>query len=301
MPVDAFRRGDWETLKGAVSQMSAHRAHEVLRIIAERCGLRSPLDGLIASADDQLGLTIHGAIQRYRGWRVRGALVAEETAADAFHAYGLLLQEAMEKLDAALDLSPRDPLASGFRSTIAVEEDHEGKTAAIIRVQEADGVVAAQALGDVLTAWTMKWGASQDDMWTTFSRLYDPARIETYALVPQAHFEQQMWHRWFEHRPGSSLRAMGYYRSRGVRDALAAASDRVLDDPQDADAALLRFIDGWMARVFSDAGNRSRAREHFRRLGGYVETSAWSNGFLLSAETRFKFNRMRAGLMPRAR
>src|SRR5690606_35737643 len=150
---------------------------------------------------------------------------------------------------------------------IAVEEDIDGKTAAIVRIQEADGVVAAQALGDVLTAWTMKWGASQEDMWRVFHRLYDPARIATHALLPQAHFEQQTWHRWFDDRPGAGWRASGYYRSSDVRNALALASDRILDDPGSADAALLRFLDGWMARVFSDAGNRSRAREHFRRLG----------------------------------
>lgn len=289
-----LRAGDWDGLKSSISQMSVHAAHESLRHLAECGGLRAPLGGLAASDQDFLGLTITGAILRYRASRIRGGHLAEVTPDEAMQRYAEVLADALEVLDAALSLRSRDPLAVGFRSSIAVEEDEGGKRTAITRVQEASGDIAAAALGDVLTAWTFKWGMSQPEMWEAFNRLYDPARLSTLALLPQAHWEQQTYHRWFEN---DGRKAKRYYRSELVRNALAEGSDRALDEAHSADPALLRHIDGWFARVFSDAGNYSRAREHLQRLGRHVNPSIWANGSAwLTTEGRLIWARRRSGL-----
>jgi len=289
-----FRAGDWDGLKRKAMMLSVHGAHEAVRDIAENAGLRSPLDGLIEPEGHSIGTVLAGGILRYRAWRIRGGYLAEDTPGSTMQAYGDVLLEATDMLDAALAVAPRDPLACGFRSSISVEEDHDGKRAALKRVQEADGDIAAGALGDVLSAWTYKWGMSQDDMWDAFARLHVPDRIATLALVPQAHWEQQTYYRWFDRKAG---RAGKYYRAAAVRQALAEASDRALEAPADTDAALLRYIDSWMARVFVDAGDSARARAHFGRLGRHVEVAAWSNGLgLMSNESRFRWSRRRSGL-----
>lgn len=289
-----LRTGDWIGLKSATAAMSVHAAHESIRVLAEQGGLRAPLEGLVSSPEDAEGLTLAGGVLRYRAWRIRGGHLAEHTPNLTMQAYGDVLMQAFELLDAALALKPRDPLASGFRSSLSVEEDEEGKRAAIKRIQEAGGEVAAEALSDVLSAWTYKWGMSQPDMWEAFNRLYDPSRLSTLALAPQAHWEQQTHYLWFEKKGGKAGR---YYRSDSVRRALAAASDQALDAPPDTDPTLLRHIDGWMARVFADAGNPSRAQAHFKRLGRHVSTAIWSNGWaFLSPEARMRWARRRSGL-----
>lgn len=289
-----LRSGDWAALKSSVAAMSIHEAHEAISQLAKHGGIRTSLIGLTASPEDFDGLTIEGAILRYRAWRIRGGLVAEMTPGEAMHKYQEVLAQAMHSLDAALTLSPRRALACGFRSSIAVEEDEDGKRAAIKRVLEADGEVATGALSEVLSAWTYKWGMSQDDMWNAFNRLRDPDRISTLALVPQAHWEQQTHYKWFAKR-GDLARK--YYRSDEVRRALAEASDEALDVSSATDAALLRHIDSWMARVFVDARNASRAKLHFRRLGQHVSDGIWGNGSLgLSPVTRWRWARRRAGL-----
>lgn len=289
-----LRSGDWAGLKSATAGLSTHAAHEAIRELADHGGVRAPLDGLVDGPDDLQGLTLTGGLLRYRAGRVRGGALAEQTPDQTMRAYQEILGQAFDHLEQALDLAPRDPLAAGFRSSLSVEEEEDGKRAAVKRVQEADGEVAAGALGDLLSAWTYKWGMSQPQMWDTFARLHDPRRLETIALVPQAHWEQQTHYLWFEQQGG---KARGYYRSSEVRNALAAASDQALAAPEGTDAALLRQIDGWMARVFVDARNASRAREHLRRLGWHASTPVWANGIgLLTPMSRLKWYRRRSGM-----
>lgn len=289
-----LRSGNWDALKSSVSAMSVHEAHEAICLLAQHGGIRSSLIGLAASAEDSEGLAIEGGILRYRAWRIRGGLEAEMTPGEAMHKYQEVLGQALHSLDTVLAFNPRNPLACGFRSSISVEEDEDGKRAAIKRVLEANGDVAAGDLSVVLSAWTYKWGLSQDDMWNAFNRLRDPGRISTLALVPQAHWEQQTHYKWFAKRRDQ---ARNYYRSEEVQRALAEASDEALDASPTTDPALLRHIDSWMARVFVDAGNTSRAKLHFRRLGRHVSDSIWGNGELgLTPVTRWRWARRRMGL-----
>lgn len=272
---------------------SPDAAIEILINVADDIDLSAPVEALIRSPDDVIGLTIAGGIRHYQSWKARGAMVASLTSDGKFRAYFELSNLAREHLTRAHQISADYGVAAGLLASLSIDGDPAEKTNAERLLQQATAVPAACYSG-VVSGWTEKWGGSQDEMWSSLNRLLDPERPETLALVPRCHWEQQIYTQVFA-TPHDYVARFG---DPPPRPDLQEASARALAlDVGRVDPALLRFIDGWFAFAFYNRGAKARMRPHLQRLGRHLDPTIWLYGSVfLSPGMRFRLARAQAGL-----
>lgn len=291
--IDDYRRGDWAGLKARLSDGSPDAAYQAIIDLSFALPVDAPLAGLVAKQDDVIGLTLIGGLLRYRAWRLRGALVAAMTPEARFERYFEALGHALEALNAALAIDRANGLAAAILASACLDADEDDKAGA-----EALLIAAPEApvIGhlELMTAWTQKWGGSQDQMWAYLERHVRRAAPGTLALVPRAHWE----HKNHLELAGAQKKADGYYRREAVRKALVAASDESLAASPGVDPHRLRAGDCWFALTLAGAGETMRAKRHFQRLGRYMDPTVWHYGWaFITPPMRFAFNRLRAGLL----
>lgn len=288
-----YSRQDLERLRREVESASPDAAVAILAGVAHDIDSSAPVEGIIRSNDDTIGLTIAGAIRRFQAWKARGALIAAMTSDNQFHAYFDLAGLAREHLGAANRLAPTYGLAAGLLASLSIDAEPGEKTHAEWLLSQAEGV-PAQCYCDVVTGWATKWGGSQDQMWRSLHRLWDPANLATAALIPRCHWEQQL------HTEVLSARQdyVARFEDPPERPDLQQASDRALAlDPGQVDPALLRFIDGWFAFAFFNRGAKPRMKKHLQRLGRHMDPAIWLYGSIfLSPQARFRLARAQVGL-----
>lgn len=288
-----YSRRDLETLRRTIESASPDAAIEYIAAIPRDIDPSAPVEAIIQSPDDVTGLTVAGGIRRYQAWKARGAMVASMTSDKRFLAYFDLVEMAREHLGRANQIAPDYGLAAGLLASLSIDGDPSEKTSAEHLIQNANGVPAA-CYCDVVTGWAAKWGGSQDEMWMSLRRLSGTGRLETLALVPRCHWEQQLYTEMF----ASPHDYVARFGEPAVRPDLQEASDAALAlDARQTDPALLRFIDGWFAFAFFNRGADARSRQHLKRLGRHVDPSIWQYGSVfLSPGMRFRLARARAGL-----
>lgn len=272
---------------------SPDAAIEILTAVAHDIEMSAPVEAIIRSPDDLIGLTIAGGFRRHQAWKARGAMVASMTSDRKFLDYFELVDLARKHLAQANQIAPTYGIAAGLLASLSIDGEPSGKTSAERLLQQATGVPAA-CYCDVVTGWAAKWGGSQDEMWKSLQRLSGPGGLETLALVPRCHWEQQLYTEMF----ASPHDYVANFGEPAARPDLQGASDRALAlNVNHTDPALLRFIDGWFAFAFYNRGAKARMRAHLKRLGRYVDPTIWLYGSVfLSPAMRFRIARAQAGL-----
>lgn len=287
--VDLYKRRDFAGLKALVAGASPDMGYRIVLDVAFNTPIGGDLDGMATGPSDVLGLTIGGGVLLHWGWRARGGLLAEATSNTRFGNYFALREAALQWLEAARNLDPRNGLATALWASTALEETEDGKRRAETALWMAPDAPIHGHI-ELMSAWTDKWGGSQDDMWAYLDRAADEKDPGRLALIPRAHWEQ-----WCYFALAGSRRADGYFKRPDVRYALAQASEAHLAAP--IDLARLNVGDGWFARVLLDAGKTAQAREHLKRLKGYRDPTTWTYGIAFISETvRFRWAHWRCGL-----
>lgn len=291
--IDDYRRGDFAGLRARLSSGAPDAVYQAVIDQAFALPVDLPLTGLLAGPDDAIGLTLTGGLLRYRAWRLRGALVAAMTSEERFARYFEALGQAQEALNAALAINSANGLAAALLASACLDADPGDKARAEALLIAAPSAPIIGHL-ELMTAWTEKWGGSQDEMWAYLDRNVRQAAPGTLALVARAHWE----HKNHLELVGAQKKADGYYRREVVRKALVAASDESLAASPSVDPYRLRAGDCWFALTLVGAGETARARRHFQRLGRYMDPTVWHYGWMfITPSMRFAFNRLRAGLL----
>lgn len=288
-----YSRQDLERLRLEVESATPDAAIAILVGIAHDVDKAAPVEAIIRSDDDLIGLTIAGAIRRFQAWTARGALIATMTPDRRFRSYFELVDLAREHLAAANRLSPGYGLAAGLLASLSIDSEPAEKTSAEGLLRQASGV-PAMCYCDVVTGWSEKWGGSQDEMWNSLQRLSDPGNPATLALIPRCHWEQQLHTEVFAAQQDYVAR----FGAPAERPDLQFASDKALAlYASQTDPALLRFIDGWFAFAFFSRGAKLRMKKHLLRLGRHMDPTIWLYGTIfLSPRARFRLARAQVGL-----
>jgi hypothetical protein len=293
LAIDHYRRGDWAGLKAYLSSLAPDAAYQQIIDLGFEIPVKASLASLIDGPRDVAGLTIAGGLSRYRAWRLRGGLVAEMTSDESFARYFDELERTFKYLRSALAIDATHGLAAALLASACLDAEAQDKEEAEALMAAATGVPVIGHL-ELMTAWTAKWGGSQETMWAYLDRNARRSVPGTLALIPRAHWEQKNC---FD-LASQGKKARGYYKRPAVRAALSAASDESLSAPADTDPYLLRVADAWFALTLVGAGEAARARRHLQRLGRYIDPTIWHYGLVfITPRMRFAFTRWRAGLL----
>ncbi|MBJ7484592.1 MAG: hypothetical protein JHC99_07825 [Brevundimonas sp.] len=290
---DVYTRSDLRHLRQAVASTGPDTALEILIAVAHDVKVGAPISEIVEADDDQLGHAIAGAILRQQAFIARGAMVAAMTPSSKFRAYESIGDRAYFHLAKALELRPDDPLSLGVLASFAVEENREGKAASEALVCRSPQVPASSYC-DVLQAWSAKWGGSQDEMWQCLKRLWRDDDPRSWAMLARAHFEE-----WLDR---TYLRPAGNYATvSGAQSAsmsLNEASDRALATVEDAGKpGLMRFVHGWLGRVYWDRRNLKRAKRHLMKTRSHMDPTIWIYGTIfMNADQRFRLAKLQCGI-----
>ena len=276
----------WDDLAALVGSQLPESAYTAIRVIGEAAPLTCDLRGLIGR-EDALSLTIAGGLLHCRALRFRGLGGAETVSEDQWELYIPTLAHAQELLARAAVLAPSSGLTAAWRATAFVEASDEEKDEAELGLRMADDVPVS-GFSRLLSARTLKWGGSHDEMWRvarSYARRDLPGSL---ALIAKAHFEEWLWLATFEEDPALAAEHETYLRRDEVVAEILATSRQVLAAPPNPDPRNALYAANWFGQLLSTAGRPRDARPHLQRMGRHLDRSIW-----LFDNPRFELNRAR--------
>lgn len=291
---NSYTRADLRSLKDAISRSASDTAWEFLVDAAHDVAVGSPIEAIVEGEDDALGHAIASIILRYHALIARGARIAVHTSSRQFIDYTNLATAALNCAERAVQLAPSSGLAVGSLASFAAEQDLEGKAtceALLLRAPDTP----ASCYCDVLQAWSHKWGGSQDEMWACLNRLWRDDHPRSWALLARATFEESLYTKYFQ--PPHQTYSSGMF-TRHAPMSLNEASEAALSQPKDgSNPGLMRYVNGWLGRVYWDRRDFRRAKQHLDLTKDYMNPTIWVYGTVfLTAAQRFKLAKFQSGV-----
>jgi hypothetical protein len=291
---DSYTWADLKALRDLVARSPSDTAWEILVDAAYDVEMGTPIEAIIENESDALGHVIAGIILRYHALRARGARIALHTSARQFRSYVSIGVAARNHLERAVELSPSSGLAIGGLASFGLEEDHDGKAASEALLSRVPDVPAT-AFCDVLQAWSHKWGGSQDEMWACLHRLWRDDDPRSWAMLARATFEENLFTKYFqtEHKNYSG----GVFARRGPISLNEASNAALARSDDHSNPGLMRFVHGWLGRVFWERRDLKRAKSHLLHTKDQMNPTIWVYGSIfLSSAQRFRLAKFQAGV-----
>jgi hypothetical protein len=277
--VEATRRGEW---RPAAALLAATADSDVRHDRLQALARASVLDGqwveewLAADPRDPLVTVVRAEVALYRAWAARGALSADQTAAEQFQAFATGLAQAERLAEKAAELAPQDPapwavLVELARGQQVPQEEFE---------RRMDGLFERAPLHvggshAVLQTLCDKWNGSAELMFEFARQMAaDAPDGSGICLLPvMAHVEH---HLYLETGPGGPGRAARHMTAGGTRTELAACVARWMAGPDGGPRPGGRlFGHNLAAYAFWLADDPEAARPHLDAVGRSVSEAPW--------------------------